>query len=68
MGRTMDRFEYRNAKSTFQSMYKDYQSVWDEMAAGIKKALPGTNMIVVPEYTLPGGRARWFRYLFTTNA
>jgi hypothetical protein len=23
-----------------------------------------TRTIVVPEYTLPGGRARWFRYLF----
>lgn len=24
-----------------------------------------TRMIVVPEYTLPGGRSRWFRYMFT---
>lgn len=24
-----------------------------------------TKMIVVPEYTLPGGRSRWFRYMFT---
>lgn len=56
-----------SAQGVFESLYKDYQAVWDEMAAGIKKALPGTGMIVVPEYTLPGGRARWFRYLFTTN-
>lgn len=27
-----------------------------------------TRAIVVPEYTLPGGRSRWFRYLFSTNA
>jgi len=55
-------------QSVFESLYKDYQAVWDEMAAGIKKALPGAGFIVTPEYTLPGGRARWFRYLFTTNA
>jgi hypothetical protein len=24
-----------------------------------------TRMVVVPEYTLPGGRSRWFRYMFT---
>ncbi len=24
-----------------------------------------TKMVVVPEYTLPGGRSRWFRYLFS---
>ncbi len=24
-----------------------------------------TRLIVVPEYTLPGGRSRWFRYMFT---
>lgn len=24
-----------------------------------------TKLIVVPEYTLPGGRSRWFRYLFS---
>ena len=23
-----------------------------------------TRAVVVPEYTLPGGRSRWFRYLF----
>lgn len=26
-----------------------------------------TRGIVVPEYTLPGGRSRWFRYLFSSN-
>jgi len=26
-----------------------------------------TRAVIVPEYTLPGGRSRWFRYLFSTN-
>lgn len=26
-----------------------------------------TKTITVPEFTLPGGRSRWFRYLFSTN-
>jgi len=33
----------------------------------LKKFGPYTNLmstIIVPEYTLPGGRSRWFRYLF----
>jgi len=28
---------------------------------------PNTLGVVQPEYTLPGGRARWFRYLFSTG-
>ena len=55
------------AQAKFEALYQDYSSLWLEMAKDIKKALPPTQMVVVPEYTLPGGRARWFRYLFTTN-
>jgi hypothetical protein len=25
---------------------------------------PRTKAITVPEFTLPGGRSRWFRYMF----
>lgn len=28
---------------------------------------PKSRGIVVPEYTLPGGRSRWFRYIFTSG-
>jgi len=63
-----DPSEVSSKTSVFESLYKEYAALWKEVAEGIKKALPGTGMVVVPEYTLPGGRARWFRYLFTTNA
>lgn len=34
----------------------------------IKKAVyPKIGVVVTPEYTLPGGRSRWFRYLFSTG-
>ena len=29
---------------------------------------PRTTIISVPEYTLPGGRSRWFRAMFSTNS
>jgi len=58
----------RAAQQNFKDLYQEYSDVWKEVSAGIKKTLPTTGMVVVPEYTLPGGRARWYRYLYTTSA
>ena len=55
----------RNAISTFQDLYKDYNTLWTEVSKNAKtRKLYGMNQISVPEYTLPGGRSRWFRYLY----
>ncbi len=56
------------AQSNFQQLYQDYSATWKEVAEGIKKALPTIGAVIVPEYTLPGGRSRWYRYLYTTSA
>lgn len=55
------------ARENINSLYESYSSSWTEFAAGIKKKLPGTGAIVLPEYTLPGGRARWYRYLYVSG-
>jgi len=57
----------RAVQQQFQQLYQDYSALWTDISDGIKKALPATAMVVVPEYTLPGGRSRWFRYLYTTQ-
>jgi hypothetical protein len=55
----------QQALSSFQSLYQDYNSQWEEVKKDVKsKRLPGIAMYVTPEYTLPGGRSRWFRYLY----
>lgn len=56
------------ASSKFQTLYQDYNQLWIELSKGIKKTLPMSALNVQPEFTLPGGRARWFRYLYTTTA
>jgi len=48
----------------FKTLYTDYMTLWLEISKNIKKALPGISQFVTPEYTLPGGRSRWFRYLY----
>jgi hypothetical protein len=58
----------RAAQSNFQQRYQDYAAMWKDISEGIKKALPATAMVIVPEYTLPGGRSRWYRYLYTNAA
>ncbi len=55
------------AKEGFRSLYQEYSETWKDMSKDIKKVLPGTAQISIPEYTLPGGRARWFRYMFVGN-
>jgi len=57
----------KQAQSNFQQLYNDYNTLWMEISKGIKKALPPSSLIIIPEYTLPGGRARWYRYAFGIN-
>ncbi|MEI7943046.1 MAG: hypothetical protein WCH76_07810, partial [Candidatus Riflemargulisbacteria bacterium] len=60
--------EARNAITTFQSLYQDYSTIWTETAKNAKtRKLYGMSQYVTPEYTLPGGRSRWFRYLYKSN-
>jgi len=49
----------------FDSIKKNFETEWklyfDEKKRG---PYPSTMAVSVPEYTLPGGRSRWFRYVF----
>ena len=52
----------RQLESLKQNYEKELESLYEQ-----KKYQPYlglTKTIVTPEYTLPGGRSRWFRYLF----
>ena len=53
------------AKDVFQSLLTSYAELFAEYKKQVKRARwPHGASIVVPEYTLPGGRSRWFRYLY----
>ena len=59
----------QNAAQLFQNLYKSYEETWVEFGKNVKtRKLPGIAMYVTPEYTLPGGRSRWFRYLYKSGA
>jgi len=48
-----------------KALYAEYLEEWKEQAKNVKTMrLPGIGQISLPEYTLPGGRSRWFRYLY----
>lgn len=58
----------QNAINNFKQLYSDYSTLWIEVKKEIKTLrLPGISQIVTPEYTLPGGRSRWFRYLYKSG-
>jgi hypothetical protein len=57
--------EAQKAMSNFETLKQNYNSDWEKLLEQKKYGpYPSTRLISVPEYTLPGGRSRWFRYLF----
>ena len=49
--------EARNAISTFQQLYQEYNTTWQEVSKDAKtRKLYGMSQSVTPEYSLPGGR------------
>jgi hypothetical protein len=57
--------EAQKAFSNFETLKKNYEGDWEKLLEQKKFGpYPKTRMVVTPEYTLPGGRSRWFRYLF----
>ncbi len=53
-----------------ETLKKNYEDLWLKLLDQ-KKNFPYrglTRMTVTPEYTLPGGRSRWFRYMFSGSA
>jgi hypothetical protein len=61
--------EAARIRSDLETLKKNYEGDWRLLMEQKKLGrYPQTRAISVPEYTLPGGRSRWFRYLFSTNA
>jgi hypothetical protein len=59
----------KDAIQNFKDLYTDYNTLWMEVSKNAKtKKLPGMAIYVTPEYTLPGGRSRWFRYLYKSGS
>ena len=56
------------AYERYKGLYTDYMELFAEIKKDVKmRRLPGIAIYVTPEYTLPGGRSRWFRYLYKTG-
>lgn len=54
--------------SNLNTLKQNNEAEFEKEKKNIKIArYPGTVGVVQPEYTLPGGRARWFRYMFSTG-
>lgn len=49
----------------FETLKQNFEKDWEKLVEQKKFGpYPKTQIIVTPEYTLPGGRSRWFRMLF----
>lgn len=55
----------KSAFSNIETLKKNYEEEFKSLTEKKKYGkYPRTKAIVTPEYTLPGGRSRWFRYMF----
>lgn len=55
----------QNAFKAFDTLKQNYEKDWEKLLEQKKLGpYPSIMSIVTPEYTLPGGRSRWFRMLF----
>jgi hypothetical protein len=52
---------FANFETIKQNYEKDAEKLLEQKKLG---PYPRSRMVVTPEFTLPGGRSRWFRYLF----
>ncbi len=52
---------FANMETLKQNYSKDWEKLLEQKKYG---PYPSAQLVVTPEYTLPGGRSRWFRYLF----
>jgi len=55
----------QKAFANFDTLKQNYEKETEKLLEQKKLGpYPKSLMVVTPEYTLPGGRSRWFRYLF----
>ncbi len=55
----------QKAFSNFETLKQNYEKKTEKLLEQKKLGpYPRSRMVVTPEFTLPGGRSRWFRYLF----
>lgn len=57
------------AYQRLEALKKNFEETWND---GLEKKKYGpykglTRMVVTPEFALPGGRSRWFRYLYSNG-
>lgn len=58
----------KDAASNFMALKENSEKEFERDKKQIKKAVyPRMYMVVQPEFTLPGGKSRWFRYLFSSG-
>ena len=57
------------AFSNMETLKENYEKSFNQIIENKKFGkYPRMRMVVVPSYALPGGRSRWFRYLFGTGS
>jgi len=58
----------KDAISNFKDLKDNNEKEFERDKKQIKRAVyPRMAMVATPTYTLPGGRSRWFRYLFSSG-
>jgi len=56
---------WKDAVEQFRTLKENYEKDFEQMSKNAKRMVwPSPGIVVTPEFTMPGGRSRWFRYLY----
>jgi hypothetical protein len=55
---------WTQTKDLFRGLYEAYSKDWEKVLEAKKLKLAGIRAVLVPEFTLPGSRSRFFRFAF----
>lgn len=56
---------WKDAVEGFRTLKENYEKDFEEIGKNAKRSQwPTIGVVVAPEFTMPGGRSRWFRYLY----
>lgn len=62
---TADGGTWKDAVENFRTLKENYEGDFEDAAKNAKRnTWPSIGIVVAPEFTMPGGRSRWFRYLY----
>jgi hypothetical protein len=58
---------WQQIKDLFKALWESYEKMWELALKGKSARLPRIASVITPEFSMPGGRSRLFRYMYKSG-